>query len=52
MEYLHYDFGNSGGGTETEVISSIFGSGSANASDSFGHLTTDVFRTALSFKFN
>ena len=52
VEYLHYDFGNSGGDTESEVASTILGSGTANASESLGHLTTDVVRTALSFKFN
>ena len=51
-EYLHYDFGNSGGADESAVASTIFGPGSANATVSFGHLTTDVVRTALSFKFN
>ena len=51
-EYLHYDFGSAGGATESAVASTILGPGSANATVSFGHLTTDVVRTALSFKFN
>jgi opacity protein-like surface antigen len=43
VEYLHYDFGDSG--------SSFFsGSGSSNSFTS-GHLTTDVVRTGLSYKF-
>jgi opacity protein-like surface antigen len=52
VEYLHYDFGDQASVVENEVASTTFGSGTASGSDSFGHLTTDVVRTALSFKFN
>jgi opacity protein-like surface antigen len=52
VEYLHYDFGNSTSDAATEVLSATTGSGNANASESLGHLTADVVRTALSFKFN
>lgn len=52
VEYLHYDFGSAGDATESAVASTILGPGSANGTVSFGHLTTDVVRTALSFKFN
>jgi outer membrane immunogenic protein len=52
VEYLHFDFGNAGDATESAVASTILGPGSANATESFGHLTADVVRTALSFKFN
>ncbi len=54
VEYLHYDFGNSGSEAEAEAAIASFGPGSstANATISFGHLTTNVVRTALSFKFN
>jgi opacity protein-like surface antigen len=47
-EYLHYDFGNSGGS-----LSSFAQSGfSFVSSSTTGHLTTDVVRTALSYKFD
>jgi outer membrane immunogenic protein len=52
VEYLHYDFGDGGGDAANEVVNATSGSGTATASDSFGHLTADVVRTALSFKFN
>ena len=52
VEYLHYDFGNSESDTESDGFSATIGSGTAHEIDSLGHLTTDVVRTALSFKFN
>jgi outer membrane immunogenic protein len=48
VEYLHYDFGNSGS------FSSSFATGPFSTSESFttGHLTTDVVRAGLSYKFD
>jgi opacity protein-like surface antigen len=48
VEYLHYDFGDSG-----SSFQSISGGGPTGSSVSTsGHLTADVVRTALSFKFD
>jgi opacity protein-like surface antigen len=49
LEYLHYDFGNSG----SSAIS-LSGTGPTDSSSSLtsGHLTNDVVRTGLSFKFD
>jgi opacity protein-like surface antigen len=47
-EYLHYDFGNSGG----SLSSFAQGGFSFVSSSTTGHLTTDVVRTALSYKFD
>jgi opacity protein-like surface antigen len=51
VEYLHYDFGDSG-----HVSASVFVPGDPSLSGSListsGHLTTDVVRTGLSFKFD
>jgi outer membrane immunogenic protein len=52
VEYLHYDFGDSGNSSATENLSTILFSGSASTASLTGHLTADVVRTALSFKFN
>jgi opacity protein-like surface antigen len=52
VEYLHYDFGSAGDAAENVVANTILGSGSGSATESLGHLTADVVRTALSFKFN
>jgi opacity protein-like surface antigen len=52
VEYLHYDFGDAGSSALSEVANTIFGVGSANLSQTSGHLTTDAVRTALSFKFH
>jgi opacity protein-like surface antigen len=47
-EYLHYDFGDAGGS-----MSSFAQGGSASVTTSAtGHLTTDVVRTGLSYKFD
>jgi outer membrane immunogenic protein len=48
VEYLHYDFGNSGSDFES------FTSGPVSNSASFttGHLTVDVVRAGLSYKFD
>jgi outer membrane immunogenic protein len=51
LEYLHYDFGDAGSETASVVANTIFGVGTAATYQSSGHLTTDVVRTALSFKF-
>jgi opacity protein-like surface antigen len=48
VEYLHYDFGDSG--SFFESVSS--GGPASTATSTSGHLTTDVVRTALSFKFD
>jgi opacity protein-like surface antigen len=49
LEYLHYDFGNSG----SETIS-VTGAGPNDVtfSQTTGHLTNDVLRTGLSYKFD
>jgi outer membrane immunogenic protein len=49
VEYLHYDFGDSGSFTESVVAPGL---GSASLSSTTGHLTADVVRTGLSFKFD
>jgi opacity protein-like surface antigen len=47
-EYLHYDFGDSGSGSQ------FFSQGglSATLTSTTGHLTTDVVRAGLSYKFD
>ena len=48
VEYLHYDFGDSGSSFEFATD----GVQSASASFTTGHLTTDVVRAGLSYKFD
>jgi opacity protein-like surface antigen len=48
LEYLHYDFGDSG--SLSEAFS--FPPDAASFSSTTGHLRTDVVRTGLSYKFN
>ncbi len=52
LEYLHYDFGDSGGFSENESINTIINTGSASFTETTGHLTADVVRTGISFKLN
>jgi opacity protein-like surface antigen len=49
LEYLHYDFGNSGSN-----FASVSGTGTSDStlSSTTGHLTTNVVRTGLSYKFD
>jgi outer membrane immunogenic protein len=48
LEYLHYDFGDSGSSSGSEIIPPFNMSGSLTT----GHLTADVVRTGLSYKFD
>jgi opacity protein-like surface antigen len=48
IEYLHYDFGDSG---NFSVIQTMFGV-TQSVSTTSGHLTTDVVRAGLDFKFD
>jgi opacity protein-like surface antigen len=48
VEYLHYDFGDSGNSSSFATD----GVESASASSTSGHLTTDVVRAGLSYKFD
>jgi opacity protein-like surface antigen len=48
VEYLHYDFGDSGNFAESIVQGPL----SASLSFTTGHLTTDVVRAGLSYKFD
>jgi opacity protein-like surface antigen len=48
VEYLHYDFGDSG----ASLSSFTFNAVNIVLSRGTGHLTTDVVRTAVSFKFD
>jgi outer membrane immunogenic protein len=50
LEYLHYDFGDSGNFAES--ISETVPPANASLSQTTGHLTADVVRTGLSFKFD
>jgi outer membrane immunogenic protein len=52
-EYLHYDFGKSAS-TASNLVANLVrnGPGSLSSSVVAGHLTTDVVRTGLSYKFN
>jgi opacity protein-like surface antigen len=47
IEYLHYDFGDSGGTSEVDATGGVVTFTSSNPS---GHLTTDLVRAALSYK--
>ena len=49
VEYLHYDFGNSGSFTESVDAPPAI---SASSVFTTGHLTTNVVRTGLSYKFD
>jgi outer membrane immunogenic protein len=52
LEYLHYDFGNVGSQSAVNTDSFPPVNASEVTTISTGRLTTDVVRTALSFKFN
>jgi outer membrane immunogenic protein len=45
VEYLHYDFGNSGSSSESLVASG----GSFSVTDTTGRLTADVVRAGVSY---
>ena len=49
VEYLHYDFGDSGSSSESFTGFPI---GTATATFTTGHLTVDVVRAGLSYKFD
>jgi opacity protein-like surface antigen len=49
VEYLHYDFGDSG---NTSAAVSFPGLGTSAETFTTGHLTADVVRTGLSYKFD
>jgi outer membrane immunogenic protein len=48
VEYLHYDFGDSGSFSESVSQGAL----SASITSTTGHLTTDVVRAGLSYKFD
>ena len=50
VEYLHYDFGDSGGQQQPPGFAPGIAT-TALASFTSGHLTVDVVRAGLSFKF-
>jgi outer membrane immunogenic protein len=50
LEYLHYDFGDTGSNTSSIVSSDPTLNGGTNFTT--GHLTVDAVRTGLSYKFN
>ncbi|HEY6258139.1 MAG TPA: hypothetical protein VIY51_20350 [Xanthobacteraceae bacterium] len=50
-EYLHYDFGDSGSNSAS-ITATVVGFPNSVTSHATGHLTTDVVRTALSYKFD
>jgi opacity protein-like surface antigen len=53
LEYLHYDFGNSGNdATAFNIVPLVGPTQSSGTSRTTGHLTADVVRTGLSFKFD
>jgi opacity protein-like surface antigen len=47
IEYLHYDFGDSGSSSEVDATAGVV---TFTSSTSMGHLTSDVVRAALSYK--
>jgi outer membrane immunogenic protein len=49
LEYLHYDFGDSGNFAETAIFTSVPPI-NASLSQTTGHLSANVVRTGLSFK--
>ncbi len=53
VEYLHYDFGDQGGLTGTGITRSVDGTSVTTSSTALttGHLTADVVRAGLSYKF-
>jgi outer membrane immunogenic protein len=51
VEYLHYDFGDSGSFSKTDSEVYFVGSGYQPVSFTSGHLTVDVVRAGLSYKF-
>jgi opacity protein-like surface antigen len=50
LEYLHYDFGDSGNFAETVITANTVPPINASLSQTTGHLTANVVRTGLSFK--
>jgi opacity protein-like surface antigen len=50
VEYLHYDFGNQGGFSNTTFSTGGGGASSGSARTS-GNLTADVVRAGISYKF-
>jgi outer membrane immunogenic protein len=50
LEYLHYDFGDSGNSAVTSISANSVPPINASESRTTGHLTADVVRTGLSFK--
>jgi opacity protein-like surface antigen len=53
LEYLHYDFGNSGNNASTiNIVDPLGATQSFSQNRTTGHLTADVVRTGLSFKFD
>jgi outer membrane immunogenic protein len=51
LEYLHYDFGDSGSFSNTTSEVYFVGGGYEPSSFTSGHLTVDVVRAGLSYKF-
>jgi outer membrane immunogenic protein len=51
-EYLHYDFGKSASNGFNVLVNTVGGAGTTVQNLASGHLTTDVVRTGLSYKFN
>jgi outer membrane immunogenic protein len=51
VEYLHYNFGDQGGFTGTGVTNSTQGTTVSATSLTTGHLTADVVRAGISYKF-
>ncbi|HLH96448.1 MAG TPA: outer membrane beta-barrel protein [Xanthobacteraceae bacterium] len=51
LEYLHYDFGDSGSSSETFVGTGLAAPDTGSSNLTSGHLTADVVRTGLSYKF-
>ena len=53
VEYLHYDFGDQGGFNGTGITRSVDGTSVTTSSSSLtnGHLTADVVRAGISYKF-
>jgi opacity protein-like surface antigen len=50
LEYLHYDFGNSGNFSETVAATGSVGIGTGSIVSTTGHLTTDVVRVGFDYK--
>jgi outer membrane immunogenic protein len=50
LEYLHHDFGNSGGFSEAIVSTGLLGAPSGSIVATTGHLTTDLVRVGFDYK--